>query len=314
MDAALVVVSADESEEQRTLADVVNLTGTGTFTGLPCEMRLHPAPADTGIVVVTDGTEIPCTFEYLMREEAHTTSIGKDGLVVRSLEHLLSTLYFYHIDNCLIETLVGNEVPNSTGGSAFEYSEAIAAAGYRKLGQPVREWRIVRPDAFSWFDSTITVEPLLEGEVGLSVDVTIQFPLPIGIQRAQWCTPEESGSGDPSKFARARSFLRRDLDYVWPDGRNHWTTLHDSIRGLPERLEDLKQVAYKAGEWFVPPTFPDEPAWHKLMDSLGDFSLIGGRLQGRLKIFRPGHAFNHRALQWLLGTYDPEMPITARLD
>jgi UDP-3-O-[3-hydroxymyristoyl] N-acetylglucosamine deacetylase len=316
MTSQLVMPMLDESRKQKTLADSFTISGKGTFTGLPCQMQLHPAPANTGITIITDGVTIPCNYEFLLKEQVHTTSFTREGLIVRSLEHLLSSLYLHQIDNCIIETVIGNEVPNNTGGSAIEYAEAIAESGYEELGEPVRAWQIVADGTFRWEDSVVRVEPPFQMNPELSVDITVDFPLPIGVQQAQWCdTPRnDANSPDGRKYVRARSFLRRDLDYVWPDGRNHWTVLHDSILGLPKKVEDLKQVAFNMGSWVVEPYFPDEPVWHKMMDCVGDLSLIGGRLYGKVTISRPGHAFNHRVLPWLLGKYRPEIPITARLD
>jgi UDP-3-O-acyl-N-acetylglucosamine deacetylase len=232
-------------------------------------------------------------------------------MCVRAIEHLMSALYLHRVDNCVIEVIKGSEIPNRRGGSCLEYSEAIVSVGIAEQHLASEVCAVAASDDFTWEDSRASALP---GGADLMLAVEISFPSPIGRQSVVWNSDLASSDHNFAKYTRARSFFRRDLSYTWPDGRNHWETVHDTFRGLPATAEDLTLLAFDRGTWLTEPEYDDEPAWHKLMDLVGDIGLLGARLAGRITVTRPGHAFNHRLLHWLAGTYRPDMPVTARLD
>jgi UDP-3-O-acyl-N-acetylglucosamine deacetylase len=302
-------------QAEMTLSDTVTFSGKGLFSGDECRLLLHPAEAGTGIEALFGNIAVPCTVGSILEEGSHTTTIGSHGVELRSVEHLLAALYFCGISNCIIEVAKGNEVPNDGSGACSEYVSEILRVGAVKqyshtlgLSPASRRW-------FRWNGSTAVVEPKTPGDVSgtFQVQVFISFAPPVGRQAVGW----RSGIGEMNdyfKFTEARSFLRRPLNYMWPEGVDHWTYLHDSIRGLPISKSELRLMAFEDNDWLIPPRYEYEAAWHKLVDLVGDLSLIGGRFCGKLKVWKPGHAFNHRLVHWLIGGYRSEMPITARLD
>jgi UDP-3-O-[3-hydroxymyristoyl] N-acetylglucosamine deacetylase len=227
----------------------------------------------------------------------------------------LAALYFCGVTNCLIEILNGIEIPNDGSGACGQYVTKILQTGLEKQDAPLWSLSPVSRDRFSWDDSSATVEPRADDDsAGLTVNVIISFAFPIGRQLAVWSSRAGEVPDDGAKFVEARTFLRRDLSYTWPNGVDHWNYLHDSIRGLPASKVELRLMAFDDGEWIVAPRYECEAAWHKLVDLVGDLSLIGGRLVGSIAVYKPGHAYNHRLVRWLQGTYRDAMPISARLD
>ena len=299
----------------RTIASEVDLEGLGPFSGERCRVRLHPNTEGTGILAQHAGSRIPCTIASLATESNHSTSLAASSVRLRAVEHLLSALSFCGVNNCIIEPLEGSEIPNQSGGSCLEYVNAITCVGFIELAERSSVAVIHHPARFSWDSSSAIVSPPPRDDwLYLEITVTISFPAPIGDQTVRWSSDPQSPDHHSDRYVQARSFLRRNLSYKWPDGRDHWTTLHDTIRSLPAEVSQLKHLAFDHDEWVNGPSYKDEPAWHKLMDLAGDITLLGTPLVGRVQVTRPGHAFNHRFIHWLHGSYQPDMPVTARLD
>src|SRR5436190_23670486 len=114
---------------QRTLRDRIRLEGIGLHTGYPVHMTLVPAPQDTGIRFRrTDlrNFEIEATRAHVAKV-SYATTLMKKGVMISTVEHLLSTLYGLGVDNVYVE-LDSMEVP-ILDGSARRFAEAIEAAG-----------------------------------------------------------------------------------------------------------------------------------------------------------------------------------------
>jgi UDP-3-O-[3-hydroxymyristoyl] N-acetylglucosamine deacetylase len=306
---------------ETTLQGDVTLAGLGLFSGAACLIRLHPAADRTGIVLRAGDATIPCTADHITRDASHTTTLGAPGVRIRCVEHLLASLYFCGVTNCVIEVLTGTEIPGDGSGACAEYISAILAAGLEKQDSAMLSLAVTAPQRFSWNGSAATIGPSAEAAAdqpgSLRVRVGIAFPPPVGRQQAEWRSragKSPRGHARHAEFSSARTFLRDDLADQVADGRDYWTYLHDSIRGLPDSRAGLRLMAFENGEWLAPPRHASEAAWHKLVDLVGDLSLLGGRLVGDVRVDRPGHAYNHRLVRWLSGSYREDMPVTARLD
>jgi UDP-3-O-[3-hydroxymyristoyl] N-acetylglucosamine deacetylase len=303
---------------ETTLRQNVTFTGPGLFSGAACAIRLHPAPARAGIVLRMGDVTIPCTAGYITEDPSHTTTLGAGGTRIRCVEHLLAALYFCGIANCVIEVLRGTEIPGDGSGACAEYISGIEAGGRESQESALLSLAAAAPRKFSWNGSAAVIRPPAAGTAGqpgsLRVRVDISFPPPVGRQQAQWSSRAGEPPPDNPEFSGARTFLRDDLAGRAADGRDHWTALRETIRGLPEAKPDLRLLAFEHGAWLTEPRHASEAAWHKLVDFVGDLSLLGGRLVGDVSVSRPGHAYNHRLVRWLSGSYRDDMPVTARLD
>lgn len=308
--------SQAKGSQETTLRDSIRFTGKGLFSGDECQIILHPAEARTGLVLRIGNATIPCAADYLVAEDVHTTTLGSGDVRFRSIEHLLSALYFCNVTNCVIEILSGYELPTDGSGACDEYVAEISRVGLETQKSSTRPLVVVSPGQFSWNTSVAKIAPadLNDQSSCLKLRVKISFPNPIGEQSVYWCGDPESPNYHKNEFTQARSFLREDLAHELPGGTDYWTCVHKSIRGLPASKSELLLMAFEDSKWLVAPRFDNEPAWHKLVDLVGDLTLLGTRLCGELTVYKPGHAYNHRLLQWLGGRYDHTMPVTAALD
>ena len=296
---------------QATVSGEVMISGVGLFSGDPCRIALRPATEDSGITVDVQGTTIPCTIDHLLPQAVHTSGVGAADVGFRSFEHLLAAFCLLGIQNCEIAALVGDEVPDPSGGSCDAFTVPIRRAGIRSLDAATEAFRIAESGTFSWADSSATYEPVSGPYLELLVH--IDFPAPVGRQVARWSSDPASEWHDVPSFERARSFLRRDLADVWPSGNDHLAEARRTVRGLPAETARLQHLAFRNGEWVAAPRFPTEAAWHKLVDLAGDLLLLGRPVLGRVSVRLPGHAFNHRLVHHLLGRPDADLPLTAAL-
>ncbi|MDE3198880.1 MAG: UDP-3-O-acyl-N-acetylglucosamine deacetylase [Acidobacteriota bacterium] len=263
---------------ESTIQRPVSVAGIGLHHGVPVTMRMAPAPAGTGIVfrrTDLDYFPVQANWKYVARV-SYATSLMRQGVLISTTEHLLSTLYSFGIDNAYIE-IDNLEVP-ILDGSSKAFIELIREAGIRPLRRQRRYLRIRR---------TVTVEDGLK-RVSIIPDDTfrltcdIDFPQPIGKQSlAMEVTPERYAQ----EIASARTFARevelaqlRDMGLIRGASLDCAVCFTDTGVLNPEGLR-----------------FPDESCRHKALDLIGDLALIGRPLLGHVIAERAGHAM-HTAL------------------
>lgn len=264
---------------QRTLANSAEISGTGFVTGSAIQVRLRPAPTDTGISFVrTDrkGTPPIPAHANVVSDTRRRTTIGKGDDSVTLVEHLLSALAGMRVDNCLIE-INGPEAPG-LDGSAGGFVKAILHAGI--VTQPARRAvvSVGSPVTVCERGATITVHPATDDTLRMS------YVLDYGPQAA---IPPQTVTFDltPELYAREiaenRTFL---LESEAIELRNHGVGKHmtwsDVLVFGPRGLIDntLRHA--------------DEPARHKVLDLIGDLSLAGIDLAGHIVAYRSGHQLN----------------------
>jgi UDP-3-O-[3-hydroxymyristoyl] N-acetylglucosamine deacetylase len=261
--------------EQQTLRSPVVFRGVGLHTGQPVEVTLSPAAVESGITfLLADGIEIPALAEYVV-DTSRATVLGRNGVTVSTVEHLLSALVGLGITNLVI-SVEGPEVP-ILDGSALPFVRAIREAGLLSQGLPAREFRL--PELH-----------LVEGESRLSllpgddfsVDVTIDFRPPIGRQHFSGTLPADRYEHE---IAPARTFGY--LDEV--------EALRARGLALGGSLENA--ILFGADGPLRPLRIADEPVRHKVLDLVGDFALCGAPLRGKIIAYKSGHRLHARAVQ-----------------
>ena len=127
--------------KQRTLQKSVEIVGIGLHKGVPVKMRLEPLPSNSGIIIYRSdaGVTIPLKKEFVV-DTKMATVLGKDGVVVSTIEHLLSAIYAYGIDNLRI-VLDNDEIP-ILDGSSSGYCMLIDEAGIEEQDQPKKAIKI----------------------------------------------------------------------------------------------------------------------------------------------------------------------------
>lgn len=276
---------SDSSYNQRTLKEPISCEGVGLHSGAPVKLSLIPAPVNHGIVFVRTDTprpvSIPALSEYVV-DTSLATTLGRDGVKVGTVEHLLAALSGLGIDNLRIE-LDGPEIP-IMDGSAAPFAMLVKTAGVRVQSEP---------KSFIVIKKSVTVQ---DGDKEASflpasrfrVDCTIDFKHPlISDQVASF---EFSDRAFQREIARARTFgFLRDVQMLQKMGLARGGSLENAI--VVDEFSILNPDGLR---------FPDEFARHKLLDAVGDVSLFGRPVVGHLKVMKSGHALNHKLVQKVL--------------
>jgi UDP-3-O-[3-hydroxymyristoyl] N-acetylglucosamine deacetylase len=272
---------------QTTIAQEIEVHGTGVHSGAPVSVILHPAEADTGLrfIVTKRGrvtADIPakvCNVKNLTL----CTVIGNDaGITVSTVEHLLAALRGLQIDNCLIE-IDSKEVP-IMDGSAAPFVEAIDAVGIRELSAPRRYLKVLKPVRVEEGDCWGELQP----HAGFRLDVEISFNTPvIGCQRLEL---EMSPGVFRNELAAARTFgFMSDVERLWKAGLALGANLTNTVAIGDDRIMNREGLR-----------FPMEFVRHKMLDAVGDLSLSGYPILGAYRSVKGGHRLNSLVLQKLL--------------
>lgn len=264
---------------QRTLAERVTCTGLGLHTGEPVQLMLLPARVHTGIRFVRRAgditSEIPATAESVSATNFATT-LGHGDARVSTVEHLLATLYALGINNATVE-LDGPEVP-VMDGSAAPFVHLIQTAGIYEQHETQPVMRIDRKIEFCEGERSISIEPARHFQISYRVD----FDHPkIGVQQIE--VDRLSATSFEHEIARARTFgFLEEVEALRRAGLGLGGSLNNTV------VLDANGVMNPGGL-----RYPDEFVRHKVLDLIGDLSLLGVPLQGHVRVDRGGHALHH---------------------
>jgi UDP-3-O-[3-hydroxymyristoyl] N-acetylglucosamine deacetylase len=256
----------------KTLRDTVSFRGVGIHTGEICEIKVHPR-AERGIVFYKNGVEIPAHHNFVVGTTAGT-DLGRDGEIVKTVEHLMAALYLTGVDAAVVEVVRGREIP-ILDGSAKPFFDAFRGVGIT-YGEGFRRFikigfkKRVQPNG---------IFAVLEPFEGERFEFEGEFPY-IGRKKAVF-------DGRPSEaLLGARTFCRlEDVEKL----RSMNLGLGGTLLNTLVLDEGLSNVVYS-----------EEPAYHKLLDLIGDVALVGARVVGRVYSFKGGHTLNHEIRKALL--------------
>ena len=314
--------------KQKTLQNSFTLSGIGLHTGLDIVVTFHPAPEDYGYKLKRIDVEGQPVIDLLAENVVSTlrgTVVGKDDITVSTVEHGLSALYALGIDNCLIE-VNSSEFP-ILDGSAIEYVKAIKEVGIAEQSKE-KDYYVVR-------QKMEVVDPETGSKLTLLPDDC--FCINSFIEFDSQYIPNQSASMDcnddfETEIAPSRTFVFvRELQMLRQAGLIKGGNLDNAIVIYERKLsqEDLDSLAdslhiprHNADEMGYlqkrPLAFPNEPARHKLLDIIGDISLVGKPIKGRIIATRPGHKINNQLARLVRKdikqhevqppVYDPNVP------
>jgi UDP-3-O-[3-hydroxymyristoyl] N-acetylglucosamine deacetylase len=286
---------ADSSFNQRTLKEPIGCQGIGLHSGAPITLRLIPAPVNHGIVFVRTDLPRPVCIPALAQNVVETslaTTLGKDGVRVATVEHLMAALAGLGIDNLRIE-LDGPEVP-IMDGSAAPFAYLVKTAGVRVQDEPKSFIVIKKAVTVSDGDKEATFTPASR----FRVDCTIDFRHPLISDQS--ISFEFSDRNFAREISRARTFgFLRDVEMLKKMGLARGGSLENAI--VVDEFSILNPDGLR---------FPDEFARHKLLDAIGDVSLFGHPVIGQLRVFKTGHALNHKLVTRVLS--DPANYVVVR--
>ncbi len=263
---------------QRTLSKKVQFDGIGLHTGYPVHLELVPAPENTGIVFRrTDlkNFEIEATRTHVAKV-SYATTLMKKGVMISTVEHLLSTLYGLGIDNLYLG-LNSMEVP-IMDGSGQAFLDQIERVGIKEQ-RGLREYIVIQePIEVRDGDKVAGVYP---GSIPRATYIIIFQHNAIGRQQIELeLTPESYRS----EIGPARTFgFITDVEYLRRAGLIRGGSLENAV------------VLDESGIVNSELRFPDEFVRHKMLDLLGDISWTGRPIIGHLYAEKAGHAI-HAAL------------------
>ena len=268
---------------QRTVGKRVSCSGVGLHSGKPATLTLAPAAPDAGISFVRRdlGLEIPARADLVV-DTILSTSLGCAGGRVATVEHVLAALTGMGVDNCRVE-VDGPEIP-ILDGSAAPFVYLLQEAGVRTQRAGKRFLVVEKPVELHDGDKIARVEPARE----LSIRFTVDFNHPlITDQTFEFVFSDRNFARE---VARARTFgFLRDIEKMRTAGLALGGSLDNAV--VVDEFSILNPGGLR---------FPDEFARHKVLDALGDVTLLGMPLIARFVARKSGHAMNQALVRKLL--------------
>ena len=274
---------------QKTLSETVFISGTGVHSGKKTNLTIKPAPENHGIKfrrIDLPGTQdIQAIFKMVV-DTSLATVIGINGTIVSTIEHLMASFAGLGIDNALVE-VDDYEIP-IMDGSAEVFTKLIRNAGVKEQEAPKHFIIVTKKVKTTQNDKSVIIYP----EQSFKITCYIDFNhILIGKQKIIF----DMGKNNFEKeISRARTFgFVKDLELLEKFSLAKGGSLDNAI------VIDKDKVLNEDGL-----RYSDEFVRHKLLDSLGDFSLLGMPIQGHIVTHKSGHAMNHLFIKKLLENRD----------
>ncbi len=317
-------------QKQQTLKSKISFTGRGLHTGLQVEMTVEPAPANHGIkfqrIDITEQPVIEAIADNVTATSRGTT-LEKNGVKISTIEHVLAALSGMGVDNALIK-VNAPEAP-IMDGSARDYVDAIIKAGVEEQAED--RWCFEIKEKFIYTDEASGKEIILLPDDKLSMEVMVDFNSKVvGNQYARLNDISEFAT----EVAPCRTFVF--LHELEPLFKNNLIKGGDFDNAIvivekPVPQEELNRLASvfnkptveRAPEGYLNHLelrFMNEVARHKLLDLVGDLSLVGFPIKGKVIANKPGHQINTEVARQLrkiakkemqkptVPPYDPNVP------
>ena len=275
---------------QRTLAKSVHVTGVGLHSGERVALTLHPAPENSGIAFRRtdlsgkEGEVIALTPFLINDTRLSSTVVTEHNVRVGTIEHIMSALAAYGIDNALIE-LNAPEIP-IMDGSSLPFIYLLQDAGIVNQKAQKRFLRILKTvevrDPAKWVRFT--------PYNGFKITLTIDFDHPVFNRSNQTFEIDFAGQSYVDEIARARTFgfmqeveLMRSHNLGLGGNLNNAIVIDDTDVLNPEGLR-----------------YPNEFVRHKILDAIGDLYIVGAPIIGAFEGYKSGHAINNALLRAVL--------------
>ncbi len=250
-------------------------------------MTLRPAEAGTGIVFHRSEGDRTVSIEAVSSNVIDTqlaTVIGKGGLSVSTIEHLMAALTSFGIDNLHID-IDGPEVP-VMDGSATPFVQMIQGAGIRSLPRSRRFLAVRKPMTVIDGEKRVTLIP--SRFFRITFDIAFDHPC-IGLQHRSIKFSQELFRKD---IAPARTFgFLKEVEYLKSKGLAQGGSLDNAVVVGDDQVLNPEGLR-----------FHDEFVRHKILDSIGDFSLVGFPILGHIKAYKAGHDINHQMVETILAS------------
>ncbi|RDU74602.1 UDP-3-O-[3-hydroxymyristoyl] N-acetylglucosamine deacetylase [Helicobacter anseris] len=273
--------------KQRTIAKKVELVGIGLHKGVPVKMVLEPLEADSGIVFYRSdlGVSIPMCPQNVTNTMMATV-LSKGEAKISTIEHLMSAVYAYGIDNLKIS--VDNEEIPIMDGSSIGYCMILDEAGIRVLDANRKIMAIKKPIEVKDGDKFVRIEPSQQTIFDFSID----FAHPAIRQQSYKFVFSKQGYKE--EIARARTFgFLQDVNYLRSQGLGLGGSLNNCIVLDENGILNKEGLRYK-----------EEFVRHKILDAIGDMAILGMPLLGSYVSFAGSHKLNSLLTKKILEEVD----------
>jgi UDP-3-O-[3-hydroxymyristoyl] N-acetylglucosamine deacetylase len=261
---------------QRTINKPIEVVGIGLHKGVPVSMRLEPLESDMGIIFYRsdEAVSIPVKIENVV-DTKMATVIGKDGIVVSTIEHLLSAVYAYGIDN--LRVVIDNDEVPVLDGSSSGYCMLIEEAGIKELSESKKVLKVKKHVEVNDNGKKVCLKPSNH----IIYDFSIDFEHPvIGQQEYHF---DYSIDEYKENISRARTFgFLHDLQYLQSIGLAKGASLDNAIALDNRKIINPEGLRYE-----------NEFVRHKILDAIGDMALLGYTIIGEYDAHAGSHHLNH---------------------
>ena len=294
---------------QKTITNQCSISGYGIHTGKKVNLELYPAKENTGIVFQRIDLKDKPTVRALFKNVASTnrsTNIKDKNAEVQTIEHLMAAIFTLGIDNLLIK-IDNVEVP-ILDGSSKKFTEILRNSSIKEQSSIKKSIRITKKHVIKIDEneSYYQIEPSENFSVEVKLDYDARF------LKNQIAVLEDINKfEDQISSARTFSFLN-EVDYLIKNNLIKGGNLDNSVIIVNENAnEDVKKylidkfgkenLSFEIGKLLNKKKlrFDNEPARHKLLDFIGDLSLIGSNIKGKITCFKPGHKSNYEFVKKL---------------
>lgn len=269
---------------QRTIRKSITCEGIGLHTGKPVKMTLKPAPASIGIVFIRtdlDNAEIKAIAANTV-STSYATTLSQNGVSVKTVEHLLSTFASLNIDNVYVE-IDTEEVP-IMDGSARPFVRLIADAGIQsqEILQPVL--KVIKPIFVREGNKQLAIWPAETTSISYFID----FNHPMLKEQSLQYQPSEEAFLREVSDARTFGFMS-DVKALQANGLAKGASLDNAVALGDDAVLNEDGLRYD-----------DEFVRHKILDLIGDLSLVGMSIVGHIVAHKSGHGLNAQMVSKLL--------------
>jgi UDP-3-O-[3-hydroxymyristoyl] N-acetylglucosamine deacetylase len=274
---------------QRTLKKEINCFSVGLHTGRKVNMKIKPAPVDTGIIFIRkdlpDAEPIHANYNNVC-DTTLATTLGSNGVTVSTVEHLLSAFSGMGVDNAIIE-LDSFEVP-VMDGSALPFVNMLKEVGTHVQEKNKKLLIIKKPVSVTEGDASAVLLPAEEFKITYEIDFKHPF---IGKQSYSMTFSDEKYE---KEICAAQTFgFLKDLEFLQAKG----LALGGSLKNVI--VLDDKKIINKEGL-----RIPDVFVKHKILDAIGDLFLLGMPIIGHFIAYKSGHRLNNLLLKELMRKKD----------
>ena len=266
---------------KNTIQKEIHLSGVGIHSGKNVDLFLKPSRSGEITFRRTDLDNLELALDPRKIETKSSTYLVSEKCKIQTLEHLLAVLYMSGIDSLIIE-INGDEIP-IMDGSASPFVQAILNAGVMSLPGSKKSIKIAKPFSLDEKDAAFSFSP----DSDFKITYSIEYDHP-AIQK-QELSLSLNLENFMKEIAPARTFgFLKDVPALRAQGLAAGGSLDNAV------VLDEKSVING------PLRYPDEFVRHKILDLIGDLSLMGSPLIGHFKAQRAGHGLHLKAIRFLL--------------